>query len=434
MSIALPFIIHIPTLFLIGILLKKRYKDEPLKRFFWPALLLKLAAGIVLGLLYIFYYQGQGDTFIFDQYANVLSDLFFTNPTEYLKVVFLNYIPETENLQFLFIDPRLIAFSKIVSLLNIISFGSYWITSLYLSLFSFLGTWILANYLVKIFKTSKGATTFAFLFFPSFVFWSSGLMKEAFVIGSICFIVAITLKYIHLKKINFLNAFFVLLITYCSWQIKFYYLLVLLPTLLSYLIICRTGYLPLFNSNLRKMIGFLFIFSLITFLAILIHPTLSIDYLIAALYESYSLMLYTSKTLDKVAYEFYDFRPDVISLLLNSPKALIIGLFRPFVWESPFNFTFLIGMEGLFILILALGKIYHQIKFHIKINLEVTALLTYVSLTAIMMSLISPNWGTLIRYKSAFLPFWILFLCINNPIFLYIETYIANIVQRHTKN
>lgn len=435
MSSALPFLVHIPILIIIGILLNKRSRNEPLIKFYWPGLLLKLAAGIALGILYKFYYQGQGDTFVFEQYANVLSDLFIIDPIEYLKVVFLNYTPESENIRILFFDPRLVAFSKIASILNIISFQNYWITALYLSLFSFVGAWMLANYLVKIFKTSIGATAFAFLFFPSFVFWSAGLIKETFVIGSICFIAAITLKYIHHRKTTIPELLFLLLITYWSWQIKFYYLLILLPNLLSYLLITRVGHLPIFNNyNERKAIGFFLIFGLITFTAILIHPTLSIQYLIAALYESYSLMLETSTYYGKIAFEFHDFQPNVISILLNTPKALVIGLFRPFIWESPINLTFLVGIEGTFIIILAIGKVYQQIKGTFKIPIEATALLTYVFLTAIMMSLISPNWGTLIRYKSAFLPFWVLFLCVNNPIFIYIENIIARIFLSIKRN
>ena len=48
--------------------------DSSVKNFFWPALILKLLAGLCLGLLYRYYYNG-GDTFMYFEEGAKLSAL-----------------------------------------------------------------------------------------------------------------------------------------------------------------------------------------------------------------------------------------------------------------------------------------------------------------------------------------------------------------------
>jgi hypothetical protein len=429
MANALALLIHLPLLFILAIFLKKKFKDHPLIPFFWPALIIKLIAGILISLLFKYYYRGEGDIFLIQLFTDILCQQFFDDPIEYFKIVFLNEIPKSEITRSIYKLPRTVAFSKLTSLLSLLNLGNYWITSLHLSLFSFLGSWVIANNLIKFYKTHFIATGFSFLFLPSFVLWTSGIIKETFVIGSICFIISITLKYIHLRKFNIYQLPFILFITYFSWQIKFYYFLILLPVLISYTMICLSNKTPLLKKDINQVCAFFFGIALIAILAITVHPSLSLEYLLNALYESYIHLHQLATEQGKIAFEFKNFKPELSSILQNAPQALVIGLFRPFIWECPFNFTFLVGIEGLFILILATGKIIQLIKTPGKISIETIAILTYVFLTAIMMSLISPNWGTLIRYKSAFLPFWFLFLCVNNPTYLYVENSLVKILH-----
>ena len=40
----------------------------------------------------------------------------------------------------------------------------------------------------------------------------------------------------------------------------------------------------------------------------------------------------------------------------------------------------------------------------------------YVSILAITMAFASPNWGSLVRYKVGYLPFFLLLILNNNPV------------------
>ena len=65
-------------------------KESIIIQLYWPSLILKAAAGIGLGLLYLYYYKIPGDTFLFFEDARKL--------TELARADFLSYI------RFLFID------------------------------------------------------------------------------------------------------------------------------------------------------------------------------------------------------------------------------------------------------------------------------------------------------------------------------------------
>src|SRR6478609_476456 len=75
--------IHGLILFSIAYFVWRR-QDAELRIFFWPALLFKLAAGVVVGLMYLHVYHG-GDTFIFFRDAKQLSNLFKTDTIEYFQ-------------------------------------------------------------------------------------------------------------------------------------------------------------------------------------------------------------------------------------------------------------------------------------------------------------------------------------------------------------
>jgi hypothetical protein len=407
----LPFIIHIPVLLFIAYIFWKKYAASPLIAFYWPALALKISSGIFIGLLYTFYYKG-GDTIEMHRYATYINVILIDHPLEYFKTL-LSTVEGEE---------RVFFFMKIITLLNIITFNNYWINSLYFSGYMFISVYLLANSIVDIFKTSKIATAISFFFFPSFALWTSGVLKESFIIGSIAIIIKYFLDYLYLKKEpKYYEYIFLLTILYCSWQIKFYYLLVLLPVLISYFLAIK--YEHFFKKKYLKFSFFFLSLLILISCAILIHPSLSYEWLINTIYDNYIITLNISHEAGKFPYEFSDFKPEITSFLIHLPKALIIGLFRPFLWESPFNFTLLVGFENLCIMTLFFSMIYYSIKNKPKFDITLIALFTYIGINAVFMVYIGPNWGTLVRYKTIFMPFWVLILLNKNPLLKGIESY-----------
>src|SRR5271163_3270571 len=104
-------------------------QDQPIRFLFWPALLVKLMAGIGLGLTYSYYYTA-GDTFtLFDQ-AKEQTHLFLRDASAYFRFLWQDGQEEWKG------AARSAFLVKIISLVTIFTAGNYWITSLWFSFIS----------------------------------------------------------------------------------------------------------------------------------------------------------------------------------------------------------------------------------------------------------------------------------------------------------
>jgi len=212
-------------LFLIYKLYQKIGKG-PISRFYYPAIFFKISAGIGIGWVYLYYYQ-LGDTLLYHHAASYLADQALAEPQIYLKAIFnqegaiINGNSEFEN------QPRAFLTVKILSVIHIITYKNYWLSTIYFSLFSFYGFWMLTTKLVIIYPKLTYAAIIAFLFFPSVVFWSSGITKESLSLGAMTFLVASKrsnldsfINFTASKlKVLLCNPFFTCIICYHSYQV-----------------------------------------------------------------------------------------------------------------------------------------------------------------------------------------------------------------------
>ena len=86
MTTVLLFGVHLSVIFFLSSWVWRRQLPD-VKPFFWPALLLKLVAGIGLGLLYKYHYA-VGDTFSFFEDASALAKVFWgESPITYVDLL-----------------------------------------------------------------------------------------------------------------------------------------------------------------------------------------------------------------------------------------------------------------------------------------------------------------------------------------------------------
>jgi hypothetical protein len=403
------FTIHILFLGYIIWFIFQKSQNLPLKHFFFPSVLIKLCSGIVLGFLYQWYFKG-GDTLNFFHDAVVLSSLAQENVTDYSQALFANTIADglPHGLYFTH-QPRALIFSKLVSFFSLITFNNYWLISLYLSLLSFLGIWYLANQLAKFFPNTRYTAAIAFLFFPSFVFWSSGVMKESIAIPALCILIAFTLS--HLKTGSssprelLLKLPVIVILLWLLWQLKYYYFGVLVPvlcaTLLASFIVKKTS----ISSAFSKALIWILVFTGLLGMASFVHPNLQFDNFAMALVQNHDLIYQASDPENLIHYDA--FVPTWKSLLKNSPEALFSGLFRPLIWETHSPFHALLGIENSFLLIFSILAVFKfaRNKIDNADTILLVAAVIYILLLATLLALASPNFGSLARYRVGFLPF-----------------------------
>ena len=234
-------------------------RKQPDQLLYYAGVLLKLVAGIALGIIYHFHYYG-GDTWHYYDAAKLLSDLPLNEWLAKLK---------SEEIGSFVNQPRAIFFTKIVSVFILITKGDYWVVSSYFSFISFLSYWFFYRQIRSTLPNIKWPVVIGFLLFPSSVFWSAGILKGALTNASIVFISAFSIKLFYRKKIHVGEIFITALCVILLFSIKYYLFIVLVPVVL-YALFDRRAH----RLGLRKYFRGL-VYVVILLLTILIAPKIN---------------------------------------------------------------------------------------------------------------------------------------------------------------
>ena len=100
-------------------------KLSDLKSFYWSGLILKLCAGISLGLIYTYYYA-YGDTWAMFQEALKMQSIAFSSLDNFIDVYFKNDFTAITDFSYS-IQPRAAFMSKIIAPIAYVSGGNYWL-------------------------------------------------------------------------------------------------------------------------------------------------------------------------------------------------------------------------------------------------------------------------------------------------------------------
>lgn len=432
--------ILIPGLVIIIYFIGARYKTKNIGRheeykYFLPALMLKVFAGIFFGGIYIFYYGG-GDTISYYSSAIPLARLFWENPADYLDVM-LHSTQITENysqmeweaftfnvftnstgipLSFIAHDPKTFMVCKLTSPFLVLTGYSYFATTIILSALTFIPTWLFYRRLLSHFPVLSKQLAIAILFVPSVAFWGSGIMKDTYTFaGTILVIFAfdhmVDFKNILIKKIGFgliMLAAMVLIL----W-IKPYILNILIPSLGIWILTLSLKRIknPVFSFLVMPVViivgigGSLFVLrslgsSMDKFALDKAIDTAQVTQDDLKREEQYGSNNFDIGTLDG----------SIPNLLSKFPQATFAGLFRPHLLEARSPVMLLSAMENLFLLGMTILTL-----FRVKIRLiwkliKTTPLLAFsfcfAILFAFMIGITTPNFGALVRFKIPLMPFF----------------------------
>ncbi len=405
MSLWVPFF----NIGFIALLLYFCRERGDLKRFYWTAALLKVLAGISVGIMYWYYYR-LGDTIGFWKDAHVLAAFARNNFAAYVKFLW-NENSQPEIFQSLiFQEYRSLLMVKIVSIFSLLAMNNYWIISIYLSVISFFGSWYLIKIIQKNFREILPGSVFSFLFLPSVVFWSSGLIKESVAMGALFFISGIFIKLWRTDKFKWWEI--TLAITACLlvWKLKYYYAAVFFLIAFTSLV-----YKLLLSQRVQhcalimKIFLWLLILLIPVFIAVNAHPNFRTSRILNVVVENYRAFISFSARGDAIKYS--NLEPTIGSVLTNAPTALVSGLYRPFFWEASNPLQVLMSLENVLLLILTVVVILKlKIRNVAQHRLLTFTVLAYIIVLTIFITLSTPNFGTLSRYRVSFIPYFVLLL------------------------
>lgn len=306
---------------------------------------------------------------------------------------------------------------RIVAVTSFFTFGKYLITCLFFSMVSYSGVWRLYRFFYEQYPHLHKQLAIAILFLPTFVFWSSGILKDSLCVGALGWITYGLYEALYKKKNIIKNTIVVLIAGYVLVVLKIYILVSYVPFLLLFL--------ALKNVNLIKNR----VFKIILAAGMLIGIMLGFTKIMKELQGS--MTKYAGDSITKTISGYQknyasqeswatsnfslgvEFDGSVTSLIKMAPAAVVATLFRPFIWESRKPSTLLSSLESLAIMLFTLRVLLllGPLKFFKALrDPAIIYCLAFSILFALFVGATTPNFGTLCRYKIPCMPFYIISL------------------------
>lgn len=405
-----------------------KQRANPLYRFFFRAVLVKVISSIVFCLIYIYYYQG-GDTVSYYETARSLVNLSMKSLSACGDVLtsspslagYMTFDQETGYpWPYMYFDSQTFFVAKLIFPLELIAFKSYLVTSVLLSWLSLFGAWKFFLMLCRYFPGMERRIAIAILFAPSVLFWGSGILKDTITFSAVCwFIVSMDAAFIRENKSR--RAILTMLLSlYILLSIKPYILYSLLPGAIVWI---GTVKMKSIRSRFIRVAFMPFVFVLSIgggFAALSLLGSSMGKFAINKMLETASV---TQKDLKQDYYQgssfdIGDFEPTVPGMLAKVPAAMAVGLFRPYVWEARNIVMVASGLENLIYLLLVVFLGFRILSsprrfFRLLSDYPIlTFLLCYTLFFSVMVGLSTSNFGALVRFKIPFMSCYIALLLI----------------------
>jgi hypothetical protein len=406
---------YLGLLFSLAYFKKQKIAAQENEGFFFIGLFYKLLFALFFGGYYYLYVKG-GDSVAYWQGANVLSNLFFESPINYVDCLFSNPSPELIGQHFnsvtgyppgwLYRENEAWLVCKLFSFLSIITYKSYAAMSIIVCYFSFLGSWRLMELVGNMQKHARGNLIFAFIFIPSLCFWCTGLSKDTIVYIFVVYLLIRLFKIIAGEKIKLSNLIQVLLCSYIIYHTRSF---VLIAILAAAIMAYGARITKRFESNSLAKVGFRFL------------------YLSLGIFMVYTNILTEASVIQKdfinneiytgQKYEIGVINASPMGLISAFPSSLVFGIYRPFIQESLSPSLIFNGLESLLLIFLTLRffvsfNIINKIQ-QIRKNEFLMFALIFIIIIGFISGLTSVLFGVLVRVRAIILPFIYLLLTVR---------------------
>ena len=419
------YLLLIPYLAIFYVLAKlmcKKHPDAELRTSLMNAFWLRMIGSILYSMV-IQYYYGYGDSFTFFRGGNFFTSRFSENLSD-IKYLFspikeiadwYNSSPEgDEYFSGWFNNPSGNMVMKISALLSYLSFNRFLIISLFFGFFSFLGQWKLFLVFDDINKgRNRKLLAIATLYSPSIWFWGSGLLKDSICLGAMGFMIHILYRFFVNKKFSPSQVLYFLLLFYVVTVIKSYITNILIIslafTLLFIFLRSVKGFLVKMGLAIFGLLVGIILLSQINFTSQINDAVLDAAQQINSFQQSYQGS--SEQEVDsKGGFSMKEVDPSLTSILIRAPWVVFTCLFRPFIWESRKVMIFFTSIESMILLYCTLYLIVkNKFRGFFKIIFADEYLFFCFILSILFATIIgftTFNFGTMIRYKIIFLPFF----------------------------
>lgn len=402
----------------------KLIEANPEYKYYTSGLFARIFAGVIFAIFY-FYYYGGGDTnnyfiggramyFLFHKSFDFFS-FAMLNGDKGLTVISLFDYSKGSPPFYMMDDPQTFFVIRFITPLVFLSMVSYLTTTVFMSWFAFEGVWRLFLVFHNYFPNYEKELAFSILFFPSVLFWGSGIMKDTITLSAIgWYTYGIYMVFFKKEKI-FKHIIALMFAVFLIVSTKPFIIIALMPGSMIWLLFNRI-------KNIKNVV----LRTLLTPLLIALFLVIG-SQLMSSLSESMGDYGSLNSVLEKAAitqqdllrveaygthsYNIGTFEPTLSGVAPKIPASLMAGLFRPYLWDSGNLVMLISGIENTFLLFLVFYCFLRVGVFKFFGIIFSDPLLTFSFLFSIFFAftvgLASANFGALVRYKIPLLPFFV---------------------------
>jgi len=410
----------------VAFVIRRRLSDPVTRKYFIPALTVRLMGAIGMGLIYQFYYDG-GDTFnFFTHGSQYIWEAWKDSPLKAIKLIFADGQHHADTFVYssqiwYYRDLPSYFVVRVVAVLDLLTFHTYSATACLFATISFMGLWSMFRSFYQLYPQLHRSLAIAVLFIPSVFFWGSGIMKDTLTLASVAFIISGMIRILYLKRVSIGLFALMLLCFYIIFSIRIYILLCLVPaTLLWFFLVnlhkIRSQLLRLIMTPLILLTAVFASYNAIDQIS-RENYRYSIDRLSNTAEITAKWINYVS-TIDKGSgYILGDFDYSPTGMIKKFPLALNVTLFRPYLWEVRNPVMLLAALESIGVLVftaLVLLKVRLNIFSLVTGNPMLVFLLLFSISFAFAVGFSTYNFGSLVRYKIPLIPLYLSALTILN--------------------
>jgi hypothetical protein len=390
------------------------------KPYFIPALTLKLIGGLAFGIVFNTLYGG--DTNQYYKMTGIIHEAFGDSFFTGLKLLFIknreadpSLFHYTGRMFWLGRDSTEYLPIQVGAVIGLFCFNNYSVITIGFATLSFTGMWAMYITFVKLRPQIYKELSIAVFFIPSVFFWGSGLMKDPLCLGALGWIFY-TFYRGFIEKKNVLRCIIIgYIASFILISTKIYILLAFLPPALLWVF---NEYSARLNSPLIRTVAKPVLLTVGAAVAMFALTRLTkgdsrfdIDKIGAQSKITADYLLSVSQMQNGSGYSLGAQDGTIGGMLKLAPQAVIVSLFRPFIWEARNPTMLLSAIEASYFIFLTL-RIFYRVGIGntlkaIGSSPPLVLCFVFSLIFAVAIGVSSNNFGTLVRYKIPLMPFYL---------------------------
>lgn len=405
----------------VGYLIRQKKSDEYTKRYFFPALGLKILGAISVGLIYQFYYSG-GDTFTyFTHGSSHIWDAFLDSPLKGIKMIFASGEYDIDTYQYsgkiwVYRDLPSYFVVRVAAIFGIFTLNTYSSIAVLFAFFSFLGLWSMYRAFMRFFPSLHFEFAIALFFIPSVFFWGSGVLKDTLTLGALGFLTYGCIRLIFEKRGLIIPILIILVSAYIIYSIKIYILLCFLPAIILWVFFFYMGQIKSVALRIvsAPLIGLVAV--AVMYVAVIKvgeeNKRYNIETLSFTAESTARWLSYVSEIEGGSGYTLGDFDYSPAGVVRKFPRAIWVSLYQPYLWQARNPVMLLSALEAFLMLLMTL-YIFRQTGFlpffrYVGSKPEILFCFLFSLAFAGAVGITTYNFGSLVRYKIPMIPFFLM--------------------------